>query len=208
MSGNASECGIYPAGNQSDPFHLGNVYGGIPTNLITNTIGWILLMILFILIRKSAFKFVKLENLGDFLSNTERNMSRVIQVFFSASQPADKPEYEEGIANGGFRSSPTRADIVDENDADTIVVCDDNGDATDGAGSSDGQVKDRTATPDNSSNLLSSRRLELARQNSVLREGGSFWAWLVQAITFSDSTMLKLAGPDAVQYLRYKLLYL
>eukprot|EP00092_Neocalanus_flemingeri_P025310 GFUD01027442.1.p1 GENE.GFUD01027442.1~~GFUD01027442.1.p1 ORF type:complete len:880 (+),score=162.84 GFUD01027442.1:356-2995(+) len=207
MSDNKSECGIYPPGNNSDPFHLGgNSYGGIPTNLITNAIVWLLLMILFIFIRKSAFKHMKLENLGGLFSNTERNMSRLIQVFFSASEPPAKSssECEEGVENSAFRPSPIREPTIptmDENGADTIVVCEDN---VDGIAVSDHQVKDRTGISDSNSGLLNSRRLELARQNSVLKEGDSFLAWLGQSVLFSEATMLKLAGPDAVQYLRFQ----
>ena len=207
MADNKSECGIYPIGNQSDPFHIGNVYGGIPTNLITNTIGWFLLMMMFIMIRKSAFKFMKVEQIGDLLSNTEKNMSRLIQVFFSASEPTDKSssDCEEGVSNNAFKPSPASSPSADDIGVDTIAVCDQGGDTIDGNGITDGQVRDRSPTSDNSSVLLNSRRLELARQNSVLREGDSFWAWLAQSVTFSDSTMLKLAGPDAVQYLRWEL---
>ena len=32
--------------NQSDPFHIGDKYGGIPLNLLTNTIGWTTLMVI------------------------------------------------------------------------------------------------------------------------------------------------------------------
>jgi len=208
MGDNKSECGIYPIGNQSDPFHIGNVYGGIPTNLITNAIGWLLLMILFIMIRKSAFKYMKVENIGHLLSNTEKNISRLIQVFFSASEPSDKTsDCEEGIANNAFRPSPAGSPSAEEDGVDTIAVCDDKGggDSIDGNGITDGQVRDRSPTTDSiSDGLLKTRRLELARQNSVLREGDSFWAWLVQSVTFTESTMLKLAGPDAVQYLRFQ----
>ena len=31
--------------NQSDPFHIGDKYGGIPLNLLTNTIGWSILLV-------------------------------------------------------------------------------------------------------------------------------------------------------------------
>ena len=36
--------------NQSDPFQIGDKYGGIPLNLLTNLIGWIVLLVLFIFI--------------------------------------------------------------------------------------------------------------------------------------------------------------
>ena len=44
--------------NQSDPFKIGNNYGGIPVNLVTNLIGWAILLILFFLIRKSTIRNV------------------------------------------------------------------------------------------------------------------------------------------------------
>ena len=31
--------------NQSDPFRIGNKYGGIPRNLLTNVIGWATLLV-------------------------------------------------------------------------------------------------------------------------------------------------------------------
>ena len=42
--------------NQSDPFQIGDKYGGIPLNLLTNLIGWIVLLVLFIFIRRNAVK--------------------------------------------------------------------------------------------------------------------------------------------------------
>ena len=46
--------------NQSDPFfHIGDRYGGIPLNLCTNLLGSLVLMLLFLLIRKNAVKSMK-----------------------------------------------------------------------------------------------------------------------------------------------------
>ena len=42
--------------NQSDPFQIGDKYGGIPLNLLTNLIGWIVLLVLFVFIRRNAVK--------------------------------------------------------------------------------------------------------------------------------------------------------
>ena len=72
-----STCGTFA--NKTDPLHLGVDYGGIPTTLITNTIFWAVIITAFIFIRQSAFQHVR--SLGeDLLSNTERNMNRVIEV--------------------------------------------------------------------------------------------------------------------------------
>ena len=42
--------------NQSDPFQIGDKYGGIPLNLLTNLIGWIVLLVLFVFIRRNSMK--------------------------------------------------------------------------------------------------------------------------------------------------------
>jgi len=42
--------------NQSDPFQIGDKYGGIPLNLLTNLIGWVVLLVLFVFIRRNAVK--------------------------------------------------------------------------------------------------------------------------------------------------------
>ena len=41
---------------QSDPFKIGDKYAGIPLNLLTNLIGWFVLLVLFVFIRKNAVK--------------------------------------------------------------------------------------------------------------------------------------------------------
>ena len=47
------------ANNRSDPFNIGVNYGGLPVNLLTNVIGWAVLMLLFILLhKKSAIRAV------------------------------------------------------------------------------------------------------------------------------------------------------
>ncbi len=44
--------------NQSDPFKIGNNYGGIPVNLVTNLICWTILILLFFIVRKSTIRNV------------------------------------------------------------------------------------------------------------------------------------------------------
>jgi hypothetical protein len=44
--------------NQSDPFKIGNNYGGIPVNLVTNLVCWAILIVLFFIIRKSTIRNV------------------------------------------------------------------------------------------------------------------------------------------------------
>ena len=64
---NSSYCGTRI--NQSDPFHIGDKYGGIPLNLCTNLLGSSVLIILFLLIRKNALKSVRASLTRDALYN-------------------------------------------------------------------------------------------------------------------------------------------
>ena len=53
----ATKCNLYNKNNQStNPYHIQNAYGGIPQNLLTNVIVLSILLILFFLLRKSAWK--------------------------------------------------------------------------------------------------------------------------------------------------------
>ena len=47
--------------NQSDPFKIGDKYQGIPVNIVTNLIGWVVLIVLFVFIRKNAVKKLSLQ---------------------------------------------------------------------------------------------------------------------------------------------------
>lgn len=64
---NSNYCGTRI--NQSDPFHIGDKYGGIPLNLCTNLLGSSVLIILFLLIRKNALKSVRASLTRDALYN-------------------------------------------------------------------------------------------------------------------------------------------
>ena len=60
-----------PKQNQSDPFHIGDKYGGIPLNLFTNMLGSAAIIILFLVIRKNAVKKVGRRIANDTLDNVE-----------------------------------------------------------------------------------------------------------------------------------------
>ena len=53
------KCALYNKNKSSENYlHLQNPYGGIPQNLATNLIGTLVLVILFVLLRKNAWKVV------------------------------------------------------------------------------------------------------------------------------------------------------
>ena len=97
-------CALHKKSNDSDPFHIGNTYGGIPTNLITNTIGWILLLLLFIFIRKSAFEYIKK---GSLVTVREHNWNKLIHVFYTVT---DNPA-EDDVISDFSDGSAARGDI-------------------------------------------------------------------------------------------------
>ena len=68
--------------NQSDPFHIGDRYGGIPLNLLTNLIGWIILLILFVLIRKNAVRKMGLKLASDTIDSMDAVTTQWTQIFF------------------------------------------------------------------------------------------------------------------------------
>lgn len=52
-----SRCNLQNKNNHSSgPLHISNPYGGIPQNLITNSVGLVILLIVFLILRKSALK--------------------------------------------------------------------------------------------------------------------------------------------------------
>ena len=72
------KCALYnkTSGSSDNIFHIANQYGGIPQNLVTNLIFLAVLVALFIVLRKSAWKLVnKIVNRDD--------MERWTQIFFS-----------------------------------------------------------------------------------------------------------------------------
>ena len=68
--------------NQSDPFHIGDRYGGIPLNLLTNLIGYVILLILFLLIRKNAVRNMGLKLASETIDTLDAVTTQWTQIFF------------------------------------------------------------------------------------------------------------------------------
>ena len=75
--------------NQSDPFHIGDKYGGIPLNLLTNCIGWTILMILFIMIRKNVVR-----TMGFRLATTTIQWT---QIFFGGDDQIENDDSDKSL---------------------------------------------------------------------------------------------------------------
>ena len=117
-------------GNSSSLFSLRNNYGGIPETLVMNLLGWLALLLLFLLIRKNVFNVMS--------RGLQHNLGRMTEVLFNRnSQSLTDPE------SGG-------------------LSC---------------------------------------------QDSGGFVRWLTNSLKclfYSEETMLQLAGPDAVQYLKFQ----
>jgi len=79
--------------NQSDPFHIGDRYGGIPLNLLTNLIGYVILLILFLLIRKNAVRNMGLKLASETIDTLDAVTTQWTQIFFKR----DKTGLEDSI---------------------------------------------------------------------------------------------------------------
>ena len=44
------KCNEYKNGSGSDPFHIGNDFGGIPAGLVTNVVAWLCIMAVFLIL--------------------------------------------------------------------------------------------------------------------------------------------------------------
>ena len=167
------KCNEFNSSETSDPFHIGTEFGGIPTNLLTNTIGWIIIMTIFLLTRKSPC--------GVITETLQKNWNR---LFVRGMGVAD----DEG---GGGEEEPDMDEIRAEQlesptSAESSVI----------GGDDSISVDEMLAIRKRE---LARRKHNSDEVDGVwnwLRQ--SF-----RCITFSDETMFKLAGTDGLMYLRY-----
>lgn len=103
----AEKCKLYINDhNETNPYHIKNSYGGIPQNLITNLILLAILLVTFLILRKSAWKVVNRIVKKD-------DLERWTLVFFSFTENLihggqDRTDGEEVINNRGSRRLPIR----------------------------------------------------------------------------------------------------
>jgi len=198
-------CALTKKGNDSDPFHLGNTYGGLPTNLITNGIGWVLLMLAFIFLRKSAWKFLKREGLDSLLPNSDQNpLHRLIELFFTDT---GQPNAPTGTWNPGLEvsvaTSPEHGHLRRRSQGEQH-----NGGSCQGLPQMSHRLGEEDVIPeeetDSETAPAMTSRLQRQQSSMLLLEKESFWQWLGATVVMGDEQLMRLAGPDAVQYLRFQ----
>jgi len=170
--------------NQSDPFHIGDKYGGIPLNLMTNSIGWVVLLVLFFLIRKNVMKK---------LATTTRQGVDVVagqwtQIFFGRSESNDlsseslrttESDQDEAPLNDdgddGLKQTVTHVEVKEEEE--NVVI-----DHIQPGFSGDNNVEDDAVSRRSHHNLIHNAKI----------------------LTIQEKKLVDVMGPDAVQYLRFQ----
>lgn len=118
MATDDTKCNLYhktDQGGNSSIFHIQNPYGGIPQNLLTNLIGVGILLALFFIMRKSAWKVI------DQLV-PKNDMDRWTHIFFS---------FSNAMSNlGNVRNSQIKEDIhvIDPSEFEEGQIVEDAGD--------------------------------------------------------------------------------
>ena len=162
-SGGGGKCNYYNrTGNTTDPFSIRANYGGIPEALVLNLLGWLALLVLFLVIRKNVFNVLS--------RGLQRNLGRITEVLFSPDLSRESLSDSESSESAGRPVDPETGEDVQDLESP------------------------------------GARQSELARRTS--QEAGGFLSWLsntLKCLLYSEQTMLQLAGPDAVQYLRQRL---
>ena len=176
------KCNEFQNSSGSDPFHIGTEFGGIPSNLLTNIIGWIVIILMFVFTRKSALSVMT--------NNLERNWTRIFRLFLGNSSVRESE-------NNSDKTEQVPNEATTEHDSHNVshtVV----------SGDSD-MLCNNSIMVDT---MLETRRRELARYQSRGHDQvDGVISWLQQSLqcfSFSDETMEKLTGPDGLQYLRYE----
>ena len=160
--------------NQSDPFHIGDKYGGIPLNLLTNTVGWVTLLLLFFIIRKHVVQ--RLDRVA---------ATQWTQIFFSgrpgsADSDTETMETSSGGSDGEVTeplSGDEEAAVVSELEDNVIVE----------------QPGQPGPDPSVEEDAVSGRS---AGTGGFIRNA--------RVLTVQEKKLVDVMGPDAVQYLRFQ----
>ena len=157
MTSDTEKCKLYNTNKNgtANPFHIENSYGGIPQNLLTNTILLTILLAAFLVIRKSAFKV--------FNKMKVNNIEKWTHTFFSfASHMFDRTEKGDDSSSSSDHDSPTRP--LSKND-----VRDDTADAEE--------------EEEQGSAVSPHRRPPSVSRSLSISESITFWQWLKSIFT-------------------------
>lgn len=176
--GNISEACLIRSKSQI----ITSLYEGIPETLLLNVIGWLILILLFSVLRQQAWDYGRLA-----LVSSNGDNKRWTQIFYA-------PTSDEGGVNpnkiNGNGANGSTATI----NSTTSTVGPSGIDLTSGSSSTSiHEVIQRSSSQRNSSHIH--------RQTSIDR---AFLSWFPATIRLTRDQILDHSGPDAVHYLNFQ----
>lgn len=156
-----------------------NLYEGIPETLLLNIIGWVVLILLFSLLRQQAWDYGRLA-----LVNSSGDNKRWTQLFYAHTSDEVTLQNGGSIRNGSGGSTATinsTASNIDPNGIDMV-----------------------SADSSSSIHQKISRTISQHSHNHNIIDRG-FFSWIPATIRLKQDQILEHSGPDAVHYLSFQL---
>lgn len=164
-----------------------SLYEGIPETLLLNVIGWLILILLFSVLRQQAWDYGRLA-----LVSSNGDNKRWTQIFYA-------PTSDEANASNKMNGSVSR----NAANGSTATI---NSTASNGTSTAGPSGMDMTSGSSNTSihetiQRSSSQNTHVHKQN-ILDRG--FLSWLPATIRLTRDQILDHSGPDAVHYLSFQ----
>lgn len=164
------------------------LYEGIPETLLLNVIGWIILILLFSVLRQQAWDYGRLA----LVSSNKNDNKRWTQLFYAMTS-------DEVVAANKLNGNSSRNTA----NGSTATINSTASNATSSAGPSG---IDLTSGSSNASihetiQRSSSQNTHIQRQKTIDR---GFLSWLPATVRLTRDQILNHSGPDAVHYLNFQ----
>lgn len=174
-SGNISEACLIRSKSQI----ITSLYEGIPETLLLNVIGWMILILLFSVLRQQAWDYGRLA-----LVSSNGDNKRWTQIFYA-------PTSDDGVGANKMNGSAGNGSTATINS--TASAAGPSGiDLT--SGSSSTSIHETIQRS-------SSQTTHIHKQNTIDR---GFLSWLPATIRLTRDQILEHSGPDAVHYLSFQ----
>lgn len=154
-------------------------YEGIPETLLLNVIGWLVLILLFSVLRQQAWDYGRLA-----LVSSNGDNKRWTQIFYAPTSDdgTNTNKLNENTANGSTATINSTASTAGPSGIDLT------------SGSSSTSIHETIQR-------TSSQSTHIHKQNTIDR---GFLSWLPATIRLTRDQILDHSGPDAVHYLSFQ----
>lgn len=174
--GNISEACLIRSKSQI----ITSLYEGIPETLLLNVIGWMILILLFSVLRQQAWDYGRLA-----LVSTNGDNKRWTQIFYA-------PASDDGVSTNKLNGNAANGSTATINSTASTAGPSGNDLASGSSSTSIHETIQRS----------SSQTPHLQRQTSSIDRG--FLSWLPATIRLTRDQILDHSGPDAVHYLSFQ----